>query len=45
MTLNYETYMDETTEDIKECLSEMGTQPIFFIGSGVSQRILVPRHG
>lgn len=38
MIMNYSTYTEEVTEDIKECLNEMGTQPILFVGSGLSQR-------
>lgn len=36
--MSYSDYMAEISEDIKECLNEMGTQPILFIGSGLSQR-------
>ena len=36
--MSYRTYVEEATEDIKECLNEMGTQPIWFIGSGLFQR-------
>lgn len=37
-TMNYQDYILEVSEDIKDCLKEMGTQPILFIGSGLSQR-------
>lgn len=35
---NYEKYQSEIVEDIKNTLDEMGTQPILFIGSGLSKR-------
>lgn len=30
--------MSDVTSDIKECLNELGTQPVLFIGSGLSKR-------
>lgn len=36
--MDYKSYMEEVREDIKDCLNEMGTQPILFVGSGLSQR-------
>ncbi|WP_392455595.1 SIR2 family protein [Chryseomicrobium aureum] len=35
---NYIKYQDEIIEDIKNVLDEMGTQPILFVGSGLSKR-------
>ncbi|WP_233193485.1 SIR2 family protein [Sporosarcina sp. P3] len=35
---SYERYQEEMVEDIKNTLDEMGTQPILFIGSGLSKR-------
>lgn len=36
--MNYSVYEADVTSDIKECLNEMGTQPVLFIGSGLSKR-------
>lgn len=36
--LDYERYQYEVMKDIGDCLNEMGTQPILFVGSGLSQR-------
>lgn len=36
--MSYHTYKEELSEDIKNCLNDMGTQPILFVGSGLSQR-------
>ncbi|MET3684448.1 hypothetical protein ABID56_002585 [Alkalibacillus flavidus] len=36
--MSYEQYKSEITIDIKECLNEMGTQPVLFVGSGLSKR-------
>lgn len=36
--MSYENYKTEITSDIKECLNELGTQPVLFIGSGLSKR-------
>lgn len=36
--MSYSDYITEVSDDIKECLNEMGTQPILFAGSGLSQR-------
>lgn len=34
----YERYVAEVTEDIRETIQQFGTQPILFIGSGMSRR-------
>lgn len=36
--MNYSNYMEDVTSDINECLNELGTQPVLFIGSGLSKR-------
>lgn len=36
--MSYQTYINELSDDIRNCLKDMGTQPILFIGSGLSQR-------
>ncbi|HDR4733309.1 TPA: SIR2 family protein [Bacillus cereus] len=36
--MSYKRYQEEYIEDIKNTLDEMGTQPILFIGSGLSKR-------
>ncbi|MCG7314456.1 SIR2 family protein [Priestia flexa] len=36
--MNYSVYEADVTSDIKECLNELGTQPVLFIGSGLSKR-------
>ena len=36
--MNYSVYEEDVTSDIKECLNELGTQPVLFIGSGLSKR-------
>ncbi|WP_210367942.1 SIR2 family protein [Bacillus sp. REN3] len=36
--MGYETYVSEITSDIRECLNELGTQPVLFVGSGLSKR-------
>ncbi|MFB0832758.1 SIR2 family protein [Brevibacillus laterosporus] len=36
--MSYRDYIIEVSDDIRECLNEMGTQPILFVGSGLSQR-------
>ena len=40
MSLNYDDYKNDVTEDIKKCLEEMMCQPILFVGSGVSRRYI-----
>ncbi|WFA05261.1 SIR2 family protein [Bacillus sp. HSf4] len=36
--MNYSIYESDVTSDIKDCLNELGTQPVLFIGSGLSKR-------
>ncbi|WP_052487849.1 SIR2 family protein [Gordoniibacillus kamchatkensis] len=36
--MEYMNYISDVSADIKDCLNEMGTQPILFVGSGLSQR-------
>lgn len=36
--MSYQTYINDISEDINNCLNDMGTQPILFVGSGLSQR-------
>lgn len=36
--LNYKFYKEQSVETIKECIKDMGCQPILFIGSGFSKR-------
>lgn len=36
--MSYSTYVMEIKSDIKECLNELGTQPVLFVGSGLSKR-------
>ena len=40
MSHNYDDYIEDVTEDIKNCLEEMMCLPILFVGSGVSRRYL-----
>lgn len=36
----YSDYIKERTESIKDCLSELGCQPIIFAGAGISRRYI-----
>lgn len=38
MERNYEKYVEDVTEDIKNCIQDMACQPILFIGSGFTKR-------
>lgn len=38
MSLNYKTYQEKIKDDVGRLLSDMGCQPILFIGAGLSRR-------
>lgn len=40
MSVEYQRYVEDISDDIKACLEAMGCQPILFIGSGLTKRYL-----
>lgn len=40
MKPSYEKYVENVTDDIRECLEGMGCQPVLFIGSGLTKRYM-----
>ncbi|MEJ2046001.1 MAG: hypothetical protein P8X74_17165 [Reinekea sp.] len=40
MNMNYDEYRESVCEDIKECIDNLGVQPILFFGSGMSRRYI-----
>lgn len=40
MKPSYEKYIENVTDDIRECLEGMGCQPVLFIGSGLTKRYM-----
>jgi hypothetical protein len=40
MKSNYKKYIEDVTDDIRDCLEGMGCQPVLFVGSGLTKRYL-----